>query len=421
MRKNQGLALLVSIAMLAGLLAIVAALAAQQEAVSRQRINRMDLSNAKIMAQAGVAFALATLSQQSANATTQNDQWNQIGGQPTQPGSLRYDDAGGTFRIQILDANSLIDINTVTQAQLQNLPLTSAQVDSLLDWREPGTTARADGAKDDFYTALPNPYLTRLGRFYSVEDLLLVDNWVPQTLYDTAQDLGSSVSLTSGNSNTQPTLDTLLTTDSLSPNTNPQGQTKININSTNFTAQQLEQRGIPPFIANAIFARKPITSLSQIFTLPGVGGQTANAILDQVTTQPGSEAEGLLDLNTVTLPVLNTVPNMTPDIATAIINQQQTGFTGLTGLLSLSAGTQSALQNLVDYFCVASDTFIVRVQGTTGNTHYDLQATIQIQNGKVQVTSEKECEFPDMPVRWGWYQVTNDTVLVDPSQVVTNQ
>lgn len=421
MRKNQGIALLISIGLLAGLLAIVATIAVQESTVSKARTNRINKENAKMMAQAGIAFALATLSQQSASATTQNDQWNQVGGQPTQPGSVRYDDAYGTFRVQILDANSLIDINTATQAQLQNLPLTQAQVDCLLDWREPGTTARADGAKDDYYTALTNPYLTRLGRFYSIEDLLLVSNWVPQTLYDTGQDLGSSVSLTSGSSNQQPTLDTLLTTNSLSPNTNAQGQTKININAQNFTAAQLQQRGIPPFIANAIFARKPISKLSQIYTLPGVNGQMANSLLDQVTTQPGSEQEGLLDLNTVTLPVLNTVPNMTPDVAQAIINQQQTGFTGLSSLLSLSAGTQSSLQSLVDYFCVASNTFIVRVQGTSGSTNYCMQATIQLQNNKVQVTSEKVCQFPNMPVRWGWYTVTSDTVLVDPSQVNTNQ
>lgn len=420
-RHQRGAVLLFAIGTLAGLVAIVAIVASSQQIMARARINRLNKLNARTMAESGIQLALATLSQQSPTATTQNDQWNQLGGSPDQPGSMEYNVAGGSFRVQVIDANSLIDINTVTLPQLQLLPLTTAQIDCLLDWRETGTTARADGAKDDFYSSLTNPYLTRLGRFYSVQDLLLVDNFVPQTLYDTGQDIGSSVSLTAGDSNQQPVLASLLTTDSLSPNLNPQGQAKLNVNSQSLTANLIEQKGIPAPIANLIASRKPITSLSQLMQIPGVSGQFAQTILDELGTQTGTQAEGLIDLNTAGLSVLNTVPGMTSDVAQAIVNQQTTGFTSLSQLLSLTAGSPSQLQNLLDYFCVASNTFIVRVEGTYGTTHCDLQAVVQLStDGKPQLYSLEETPFPNMPVRWGWYTVTNNTVVVDPSQVNAN-
>ena len=87
------------------------------------------------------------------------------------------------FRVQIIDAASLVNLNRASEAQLQNMNLTTAQIDSLLDWREEGETARTEGAKDEFYQNLPQPYSAAKGRLHDIKDVLLVKDWVPSTVF----------------------------------------------------------------------------------------------------------------------------------------------------------------------------------------------------------------------------------------------
>ena len=92
-------------------------------------------------------------------------------------------------------ASSLININTVStttadQALLNNLPLTQQEIDSLLDWTSTSTTARTDGAKDDYYNALPTPYNTKLGTLSTLSELLLIQGWVGVDLYGTTNTNG---------------------------------------------------------------------------------------------------------------------------------------------------------------------------------------------------------------------------------------
>jgi general secretion pathway protein K len=47
-------------------------------------------------------------------------------------------------------------------------------VDSVLDWRDPDDFHRVNGAENDYYRSLPEPYDCKNGNFDSVEELLLV-------------------------------------------------------------------------------------------------------------------------------------------------------------------------------------------------------------------------------------------------------
>jgi len=105
-----------------------------------------------------------------------------------------YDDPT-TVRYGLTDQCSKLDLNLATESQLRRLfeaviPEDAnydvdldVLIDSLLDWREPGDTARPSGAKDAFYQALKPPYSAKKGPFSTVEELLLVQGFTAWVVF----------------------------------------------------------------------------------------------------------------------------------------------------------------------------------------------------------------------------------------------
>jgi len=89
---------------------------------------------------------------------------------------------GGSWQVRVQDESGKININTVSEQQLDALiraagiedPDAKVLVDSILDWRDADSTPRDNGAEDDYYQSLDTPYTVRNGRFDAVEELLLV-------------------------------------------------------------------------------------------------------------------------------------------------------------------------------------------------------------------------------------------------------
>ena len=100
-----------------------------------------------------------------------------------------------TVRYGITDECSKLDLNGASEAQLRRLfelvipqDTTNAVdinvlVDSLLDWREPGAAARANGAKDEYYSQLEPPYRCKSAPFSTVEELLLVKGFTAWVVF----------------------------------------------------------------------------------------------------------------------------------------------------------------------------------------------------------------------------------------------
>jgi len=89
---------------------------------------------------------------------------------------------GGFWRVNIQDESGKININTVSEQQLDALiravgieePDAGILVDSILDWRDADSISRANGAEEDYYKSLDPPYMAKNGRFDAVEELLLI-------------------------------------------------------------------------------------------------------------------------------------------------------------------------------------------------------------------------------------------------------
>lgn len=97
----------------------------------------------------------------------------------------------GTAEIIIGDEAGKYNANTISEELLRNL-ITSLGVekkerdiitDSILDWRDENNLHRLNGAEDDYYESLPNPYSCKDSLFDTVEELLLVRGITPSVFY----------------------------------------------------------------------------------------------------------------------------------------------------------------------------------------------------------------------------------------------
>jgi general secretion pathway protein K len=433
--RQRGAVFVVTLAILTILVATVASIAASEELAVKEQINATDQVNAQVAANAGIQRAIEVLCDESASGVTssgagglgnQGSNVNQVGVTTLQDdwatlgttGNDRFTLKNASFRLQILDACSRVNLNTATQQQLQTLPLTQQQIDSILDWRSAGETARADGAKDAVYNSLQNPYDAALQNFSTVDELLDVQPFVPADLYDTptTQPLGGTALPDFADGRT-PTLAELLTVDSSSNAVNAQGRTLQAF--SNVSLQTLAGMGFNRAGAQALFNARRDTTWAQIVrTAPFISTAQFRNLLNNYYLGSSTQA-GKINVNTASQAVLQTVPGITSDEATSIVNQQSAGITSMGNLLNLQGLTSvRTAAPIVDLLTVHSNVFLVRVIGTAGQAQVPLEAVVSVttptngQSATARILNIETPPFNDMTGRWGWQtQTTNDVPL----------
>jgi len=104
----------------------------------------------------------------------------------------------GYYRVKVLDESGKLNINTVSDILLKNLLMNlgieegdaDIIVDSIMDWRDPDDLHRLNGAEDDYYQSLPNPYEAKDANFDTLEELILVRGITTEILYGTDEKKG---------------------------------------------------------------------------------------------------------------------------------------------------------------------------------------------------------------------------------------
>ena len=150
------------------------------------------------MAQGGVQRAIAELilkhdprvqqlkkTMKTEEAVPEEKDWVPDG----RPYALQFDQ--GECELRIMSEAGKININAVSEAMLrkliENLGLEAekrdAVVDSILDWRDPDDFLRINGAENDYYQSLKEPYRCKNGNLDSIEELLLVRGVTPELFY----------------------------------------------------------------------------------------------------------------------------------------------------------------------------------------------------------------------------------------------
>jgi general secretion pathway protein K len=98
---------------------------------------------------------------------------------------------GGECVIRIMGEAGKVNINLVSERTLRKIitnlgwegEARDMVVDSILDWRDPDDFSRLNGAENDYYQSLKEPYNCKNGNLDSVEELLLVRGVTRELFY----------------------------------------------------------------------------------------------------------------------------------------------------------------------------------------------------------------------------------------------
>ena len=103
---------------------------------------------------------------------------------------FRLFNESGKINLNTMNTNSGVILNNL----LVNLGIAKETadtiVDSILDWIDTDDLRRLNGAEDDYYQSLPNPYKAKNARLDTLEELLLIKGMSPDILFGTKEQKG---------------------------------------------------------------------------------------------------------------------------------------------------------------------------------------------------------------------------------------
>jgi len=387
-----------ALVVLAGLVVLITTLAADQRVVLREIQVRIDRRRAELAARAAVQRSLSSIASANTSLLTLADDWAVLGNR----GGDEFEVGGATFRVEIIDAGSMVNVNTVSEDSLRLLPLGDEQVDGLLDWREDGGAPRPSGGRNEYYESLQQPYESARLPLSTVGELLLVRGWTARNLYSVDDTVQTTATVPTADNGDRLPLAGVLTTDSGAPNNRADGTPRINLNQPNLNAAAFAQFGVDPLIATQLIAAGPFTTLRELLIAPGVTPDVQQQLLNGATTVSSDRLTGLVNVNTASQSVLETLPGLTSDVASAIVARQSTGLASLGELATVPGLEGPALAAIADRVTVAGDTWIVRAFGQSGDTTVAVEAVVGIRGGRPKVITYQRLPDTGVPAWWNW-------------------
>jgi len=199
MKKNsqEGIALLLVLWVLTILMVIVLAFSFMARTETSATLSFKDGIEKRFLAEAGIERGVMELFYRTLNkgqtVILEGLEVWKIDGTPY-TGQL----GEGSYTVRIVDESGKINLNQLTDDNaiilrqlLSNMGVQDDNVniivDSILDWKDPNKGLhRLNGAGDEYYESLPNPYEPKHANFDTLEELLLVKGMTPDILYGTA-------------------------------------------------------------------------------------------------------------------------------------------------------------------------------------------------------------------------------------------
>ena len=178
-RRQRGVALVLVIWVTVILTVVAASFIMERRSEAMVVLNSVAMARTEAAANAGVARAIA---ESYRNDPTALDAWKRDGS----PHDWVFE--GIPVRVEMRDESAKIDINTASEALLRGLLVTaglnddeaSRLLDAILDWRDPDSLKRPNGAEEDDYRAAGLPYKPGNAPFQAQEELQLVLGMRPE-------------------------------------------------------------------------------------------------------------------------------------------------------------------------------------------------------------------------------------------------
>ena len=201
---DPGIALLIVLWVLAILMVVVLSFSFMTRTETHATLSFKEGIEKKFIAEAGIERGIMEIF--FANFFNANPNMIQEEGkEPWRTDGTGYSDkfGAGGYTVRITDESGKVDINMLNDASgiiLKNLLMNVAGVneetadtivDSALDWKDKNVgTHRLNGAGDEYYESLPNPYKVKHADFDTPEELMLVKGVTPEILYGTRDKKG---------------------------------------------------------------------------------------------------------------------------------------------------------------------------------------------------------------------------------------
>jgi len=249
----------------------------------------------------------------------------------------------GTFHFGLGDEASKVNLHTATEGMLTRLPgMTPYLAQGLLDFLDKDDLPRPQGAEQEYYDLLPRPYAVLNGPLSSLYELFLVRGFNPGVVH--GEDANFNCTLDphendgddfpppdNGDSKLNPGLRAYATICSYDLDEDNDGQIRLDLNNTAETFFQVELPGpvveyINTVRTNKIKIKHPSELLEAKTKLPngkeissGVGKAELPLMLDKFTGTLDYHLHGLINVNTASAAVLQTLPGLDESLAQSIV------------------------------------------------------------------------------------------------------
>jgi DNA uptake protein ComE-like DNA-binding protein len=263
----------------------------------------------------------------------------------------RGGELGAAPRFGLSDEGSRLNIQNATEDMLVKLPkMTLYLAQGLLDFLDADNTPNPEGAEQEYYDTLAKPYRIMNGPLSSTEELLLVRGFTTALLYgedvnlnyqlDANEDDGADrFPVDDKDGKLNPGLREYVTVHSYDLNEDNEGVPRMDINSTNETFLMKElPEAIATYItglrnsgvkvahpADLLDAKAKLKDAKgkEVDMASGVTAAELPQVLNQLTASREYFLPGLINVNTASAAVLQTLPEVDEAMAEAIVGARQ--------------------------------------------------------------------------------------------------
>ncbi len=353
-------------------------------------------------------------------------------------------------RFGLADEAGKLNLNYATEASLGKIPkLTPYLVQGLLDFLDADNLPRPEGAEQEYYDTLAHPYSVLNGPLSTFEELLLVRGFTPSLLY--GEDVNLNFQL-DPNENDGPEqfppdngdgkldcgLRPYLTVASYDVNEDNAGVPRTDINDSE---EPFSEADVPKPLGQYVTALRrnklriaqPADLLeakqklkdekgAEIEMASGVGKAELPSLLDQFTTRPEYRLRGLINVNTASARVLQTVPDLDETLADAIVAARRHLRTeqrrNIAWLYQQDLVNAERFKKLAPFLTSRSLQFHFQVvgYGVPSGRYRVLEAIIDLGGGKATITYLRDLTRLGLPFRIDQGENAKKLVLSPPGQ-----
>jgi DNA uptake protein ComE-like DNA-binding protein len=336
-------------------------------------------------------------------------------------------------RYGLTDEASKLDLNEASEAMLARVPgLKLSQAQGLWDFLDVDNTPRPEGAEQEYYDNLATPYTVRNGPLATIDELLLVRGFPKSLVYGEDANGNGTLDLNEDDGPTQFPPDNAdgrldlglrasLTVSAYDRNVDNDGAPRGNILDP---AARLYTNDLPVAIINYISALRSnkvaimhVAELLEATTkfkdasgkevelASGVGKPELSIVLDRFTTTSDEKLSGLINVNTASAAVLQTLPGIEEGVADAIVAARRSLAAGKlktsAWLFQEDIVPPDVFKTLAPFITTRSwqYSFTVIGFGLPSGRYRVFEAVVDVGGGKPRVTYLRDVTRRGLPFR----------------------